>query len=275
MEYYCNKDANVATKIFELGLKAFPNSADFALKFLQFLLQINDDSNARALFERLVANKFPADKARPIWDAWLRHEYMFGDLTSGQKLEARLAEVYPNDAPLKRFAAKYSYSGNDQIAIRDLGFGQKAPAEPPVGPRSTQVPKRALPDEISPSKQLRRLGGDRDRSRDQYRPEPSAPKRQRAVSPPPISRWGAHADQRRREPSPQARPRPVAQRPPPQAEQLDPSGLPKAIVWFLGNLPNARSFDGPIFTAEDLMPVLATISLPNGGGGQRRLPSRG
>lgn len=45
MEYHCNKDSNVATKIFELGLKAFPDSVDFALKFLQFQLQINDDGS--------------------------------------------------------------------------------------------------------------------------------------------------------------------------------------------------------------------------------------
>ncbi len=45
MEYHCNKDASVATKIFELGLKAFPDEMAFAVKFLQFQLQINDDSS--------------------------------------------------------------------------------------------------------------------------------------------------------------------------------------------------------------------------------------
>jgi cleavage stimulation factor subunit 3 len=115
MEYHCNTDANIATKIFELGLKAFPDDVSFAVKFLEFLIQINDDSSeywraqeiaidfsltapqldARALFERLVL-KFPADKARPIWDAWSKHEYLYGDLAASQTLEARLKEIYQN-----------------------------------------------------------------------------------------------------------------------------------------------------------------------------------
>jgi len=45
MEYHCNTDANIATKIFELGLKAFPDDVSFAVKFLEFLIQINDDSS--------------------------------------------------------------------------------------------------------------------------------------------------------------------------------------------------------------------------------------
>jgi hypothetical protein len=45
MEYHCNTDANIGTKIFELGLKAFPDDVAFAVKFLEFLIQINDDSS--------------------------------------------------------------------------------------------------------------------------------------------------------------------------------------------------------------------------------------
>ena len=45
MEYHCNTDSNIATKILELGLKAFPEDVSFAVKFLEFLIQINDDSS--------------------------------------------------------------------------------------------------------------------------------------------------------------------------------------------------------------------------------------
>lgn len=43
--------------------------------------------------------KIPAEKARPLWDAWARYEYMFGDLSGVHKLEARFAEVFPNGEP--------------------------------------------------------------------------------------------------------------------------------------------------------------------------------
>lgn len=49
MEYHCNKDSSVAIKIFELGLKAFPDDVPFALKFLQFLIQLNDESSKQAV----------------------------------------------------------------------------------------------------------------------------------------------------------------------------------------------------------------------------------
>jgi hypothetical protein len=45
MEYVCNNQASIATKIFELGLKAFPEEVPLAIKFLQFQLQINDEAS--------------------------------------------------------------------------------------------------------------------------------------------------------------------------------------------------------------------------------------
>ena len=45
MEYVCNNQASIATKIFELGLKAFPDEVPLAVKFLQFQLQINDEAS--------------------------------------------------------------------------------------------------------------------------------------------------------------------------------------------------------------------------------------
>lgn len=45
MEYHCNKDSSVAIKIFELGIKAFPNEPALAVKYLQFMIQINDENS--------------------------------------------------------------------------------------------------------------------------------------------------------------------------------------------------------------------------------------
>ena len=65
------------------------------------MTQVGSDSgiqlttDARALFER-SAVKIPAEHARPLWDAWARYEYMYGDLAGVHKLEARFAEVFPN-----------------------------------------------------------------------------------------------------------------------------------------------------------------------------------
>jgi len=51
--------------------------------------------DARALFEK-SALSIPSEKSRPLWDAWARYEYMYGDLAAVNKLEARFKEVFPN-----------------------------------------------------------------------------------------------------------------------------------------------------------------------------------
>jgi len=45
LEYHSNKEAAVAIKIWDLGLKRFPDEVDFVIKHLQFLLSINDDTS--------------------------------------------------------------------------------------------------------------------------------------------------------------------------------------------------------------------------------------
>ena len=49
------------------------------------------------MFERAIANtKFTPDIARPLWEAWARYEYQYGNLEAAIKLEKRMAEAYPN-----------------------------------------------------------------------------------------------------------------------------------------------------------------------------------
>jgi cleavage stimulation factor subunit 3 len=112
MEYHCTKNATVATKIFEKGLEIFPDEIDFVLRYLGFLISINDETSwsitylpssqkltrildARALFEGVIG-RFSGDKARPLWERWARYVYQFEHLEEAQKLEKRIAEAYPN-----------------------------------------------------------------------------------------------------------------------------------------------------------------------------------
>lgn len=118
MEYHCSKDVKVATKVFELALKTYGGDEAFVVRYLDFLISINDDNSevmqhnsagcsladvafspcvlidARALFERTVHN-FSPERARPIWERWYQFEYTFGDYASIAKIDARLKELYP------------------------------------------------------------------------------------------------------------------------------------------------------------------------------------
>ncbi len=55
MEYHCgNKDVQVASRIFEKGMETFGEEVDFVLRYLGFLISINDE-NSKYLVTELVA----------------------------------------------------------------------------------------------------------------------------------------------------------------------------------------------------------------------------
>lgn len=45
MEYHCSKDTVVATKVFELALKTFPENETLVVRYLDFLISINDEKS--------------------------------------------------------------------------------------------------------------------------------------------------------------------------------------------------------------------------------------
>jgi cleavage stimulation factor subunit 3 len=61
MEYHTNKDPAVAVRIFELGFKLFPDDVDYVIRYLQFLLSINDDTSewSRSLVLSNLGSGFP------------------------------------------------------------------------------------------------------------------------------------------------------------------------------------------------------------------------
>jgi cleavage stimulation factor subunit 3 len=127
MEYHVCKALPVTNRIFEKGIELFGHEdIEIVLRYLDFLISLNDDASeftswfcfrrdwiqvpdARALFERVVVN-YPPNHARPLWERWARYEYQYGDLESAQKLEKRIAEVYPsgNYHPIHRNGCELS-----------------------------------------------------------------------------------------------------------------------------------------------------------------------
>lgn len=116
MEYHVARDTALACRIFELGMKPekFAGEIQYVLRYLIFLISVNDEQSgilqvyyllihlltflldARALFERVIHDaKFTPEIARPLWERWARYEYQYSTLEAAQKLEARMAEVYP------------------------------------------------------------------------------------------------------------------------------------------------------------------------------------
>ncbi|KAF8075815.1 hypothetical protein FPV67DRAFT_1469355 [Lyophyllum atratum] len=290
MEYHCSDDKAVASRIFEKGLDLFGDEIEYVLRYLGFLISINDENNARALFERVIAT-FPPERARPLWERWARYEYQYGDLDAAQKLEKRIAEVYPSDPPIKRFAQRHIYLGTDAIAARDLGFAMARKATTPahgqgqgLGRTETQqsiassntamvaaaniVHKRPASPDYRNKRDERGGGGDYSQSHKRARPlsppparaererdrwEPPPPRRR---SPPPSS-W----EQRDRERAPLPPPRMMER----EEEKPRIATIPNVISWFVGELPASNAFDGPVFRTEDLMNLFRNAVIPSSG----------
>ncbi|KAG6910176.1 hypothetical protein DXG01_012625 [Tephrocybe rancida] len=258
MEYHCSEDKSIGSRIFEKGLEFFAGEIEYVLRYLGFLISINDETNARALFERVIGT-FPAERARSLWERWARYEYQYGDLDAAQKLEKRIAEVYPTDPPIKRFAQRHTYLGTDAIAAQDLGFalarkapqalGREASQSIPAATTSGNAPSSSNPKRpASPDyrkREERGGGGDysqshkrargmsppaprSERERDRWDPPP--PPRRR-FSPPPQPAW--ERENRERAPLP----------PPREEEKPRPPTVPNVISWFVGELPAPASFD--------------------------------
>ncbi|KDQ53037.1 hypothetical protein JAAARDRAFT_72802 [Jaapia argillacea MUCL 33604] len=288
MEYHCTKAMDVASRIFEAGMKAFGDEPEYVLRYLGFLISVNDENNARALFERIIST-FSPDKARPLWERWARYVYQFGDLEAAQSLEKRIAESYPNDPPIKRFAQRHTYLGTDAIAARDLGFaiarqtatGTTTPTGPSALGRTdttqsllsiaTQNSKEQIPPPAPPTSQKRPSSPDHKRRDESRASDHGPPAHKRPRSSPPRERererWEGPS---RRYASPSWDRERDRHAPPPrrerEKEEEKPPVLPQILQWFIGQLPSPAAFNAygePAFRTDDLMQVFRNAIIPS------------
>jgi cleavage stimulation factor subunit 3 len=96
MEYYCTKDNNIAFNIFNLGLKKYGQNVDYILAYIDYMTHLNEDHNARVLFERVVSpdNSIAKQSQPAIWHEFLKFESQVGDLLSIKKVEKRRLALY-------------------------------------------------------------------------------------------------------------------------------------------------------------------------------------
>ncbi|KAH8101899.1 hypothetical protein BXZ70DRAFT_932395 [Cristinia sonorae] len=271
MEYHCTKASDVAMRIFERGVEKFPHEEELALRYLGFLISVNDDTNARAFFERIVPT-FPPERARGLWDRWTRYEYQYGSLQSARDLEKRMAGMYPNEPPIKRFADRHKYLNVDAIAVRDLGFkfgrtGVASAQSGTVAAGSSSSSQAQSSQDVANSSQesamsvvssgsSKRPATSSQHGRD-VGPPPAKKHRVRSPSVSEASGSGRHREggSGRRDGS-RGRDEP--------AEQV--VNCPPVISWFMSVLPEASSYEGPVFKAEDMMHLLRNTVIPSSTG---------
>ncbi|RHZ76420.1 hypothetical protein Glove_197g91 [Diversispora epigaea] len=279
MEYHCTKDQLVAAKIFELGLRTYGTNPDYVLQYLDFLIQLNDDINARSVFERTLVF-MPADKAKIIWKRFSDYENKYGHITAIQKLDERRGTTYPEESSLERFAERYSFLDTNIICKKEVG----PKPDPETGSSSSTTAqndeeqdaaptRRALLDSVHPEKYPR------PDFRQWVLYKPSAEQLRRPFFPQPgasgqqitnISTTGNSVQ-------PLGPSQPIISQPhgstlqPPTASQTPqniiqpslnwaraPNGMmvPDTVNKFLLILPPPSSYNGPIINSNELMELI-------------------
>ncbi|KAI8920212.1 hypothetical protein DFJ77DRAFT_233633 [Powellomyces hirtus] len=283
MEYFCNKDANVAGRVFEIGLKSFnpaedPQAPEFILHYLDFLINLNDDNNTRALFERALS-ALPADRAKPIWAKLLAYETEYGDLANVLKSEKRRADAYPGEAnnslvALSYLADRWSFLEINHVGEFELGLPaqydleKKVPGTVAGVPLSSAATAHAAASSASSHHHASKID-DRGAPQRKYQSLESVhPER---YPRPDLNKWMAYKPETAASAS-----GPGA----PGGDHADTGGagegagdrgqppaapgilVPDAVARLMAVLPPANIYNGPILPINDIIDLFRQIPLP-------------
>ncbi|KAJ6033543.1 uncharacterized protein N7446_008168 [Penicillium canescens] len=255
MEYHCYKDP-AATKIFERGAKLFPEDENFALEYLKHLLDINDVTNARAVFETTVRKltSVPENvyKAKPIFSFLHGYESRYGDLTQVVNLEKRMRELYPEDPALEQFAHRYSIPSFDPTAVRLILSPSQTRPRTTVPGGTSEFHESPMPRYLEPSLNSPK----RPYPVDDFDDDSNRPRKFIRAESPMRTVQARRLDQSKR------------------VQQLNgqntsykaqgsPAPLPREVVNLLSIMPPASSYNISRLSADKMIDLLRRIDLPS------------
>ncbi|PKS13024.1 hypothetical protein jhhlp_000365 [Lomentospora prolificans] len=263
----------VGAKIFERGMTLFPEDENYLLEYLKYLHSKDDTTNARVVFEtcvnRLTQKPETLSRAKPLYAYFHKYESQYGELAQISKLEARMAELFPDDPKLATFSQRYSTPKFDPIKAPIIvsPAAQLRPKmvmpsiEQPPSARRTQSP--GAPTHGSPRPQYIRATASPKRPfpGDDY-DELNRPRKLARGESPLKGAAGRRLDQQRRNQS---------------------SMLHRELTFFLNILPPASTYDSARFNPASMTKLLQSTMVPDfatwksaqdraGGGAPRHTP---
>jgi cleavage stimulation factor subunit 3 len=280
IEHNVYKDP-AGTKIFERGAKLFPEDENFILEYLKHLLAVGDTTNARAVFEtsvnRLAQKPDTVDKAKQLYIFFHKYEAEYGELAQISRLEARMAELYPQDPTLQRFAARYASRTFDPTAVRPIisPATQMRPKAPTIieSIEDSSYPQLQTRD-VSPRPNYAQASMARQvspRPTTQYlQPQPHAadsPKRAYDASFPESSADGPPRKLQRNERG-ESPLKGAAGRRLDQAKRgtgAAPFTIPRDVTFLLSIIPRAETYQSTLFSPEGMVRLLAGVRIPEYG----------
>ena len=268
IEWNCYRDPT-GTKILDRGMKLFPEDDYLPLQYIKHLFEINDVTNARAVFEttvkRLLAHEDTSytGKAKPLFAYLHDYESKYGELAQVQSLEERMRKHFPEDPTLQLFTSRYSTPTFDAMRVHPVISLQQiqvpstvlesvevqevlnSPIQKVIDAITTHSPKRPFPDDFE---------------------DPGPRKLARGESPLKGAagrRMNQQAQHQRQANQPAALPSfPI------------PAPLPPQITYLLSILPKASSYVDVRFDPTTVVELIRDVHLPPPGaiGGQHHAP---
>ena len=222
-------------------------------------------TDARVTFEtsvsRLTSKPGNVAKAKRLYSFFHKYESQYGELSQIQKLEKRMAELYPEDPKLLQFSNRFSDEGFDPTAARPI-----------ISPSSQMQPKRLLMQSIeqpsipdSPRPLYQEAS-----PRPQYLQATNSPKRPFQTDdendfnrPRKLARGesplkgaaGRRLDQQKR----------LQNQGTPQWQSAAPFVIPRDITFLMSIIPRSDLYQGGIIPPETLVKVLSQTHIPDYG----------
>lgn len=273
IEWQCYRDPT-GTKILDRGMKLFPEDDYLPLQYIKHLFEINDVTNARAVFEttvkRLLAHETPEyiAKAKPLFAYLHDYESKYGELAQLQALEERMRKHFPEDPTLKLFSSRYSTPTFDTINVHPIlsprqiqprqqnstvpsvevpEAGFNSPIQKTIDSIATSSPKRPFPDDFDD------VGGPRKMARGESPLKGAAGRRMN-------QQQQQHQHQHQQQYQRQANNNGQAGLPP--SFPVPPPPLPPQIVYLLSMLPKASTYVDARLDAAKMVELIRDVHLP-------------
>eukprot|EP00727_Mastigamoeba_balamuthi_P006661 m51a1_g2615 putative tetratricopeptide repeat domain containing protein (713) ;mRNA; r:517754-520562 len=108
MEFFQNKDATIARRIFDTGMKQYSKDVGYVKRYAELLTHMNEDGNLRAMFERVLPD-IEKEKSIELWNMFVNFERTAGDLESALKVENRRKEALGEFDAVHSSVEKYQF----------------------------------------------------------------------------------------------------------------------------------------------------------------------
>lgn len=235
-------------------------------------------TDARAIFEtsvnRLAQKPENLARTKPLYIFFHKYESEYGELSQILKLEKRMADLFPEDPKLARFAARYSADGFDPTAVRPI-ISPTSQMRPKAIMQSIEQPSSA---QNSPRPHFRQENSPRPNYRPEASPRPTylhannSPKRPfgedsdtESNRPRKLARGesplkgaaGRRLDQQRKLQNNQGTPS--------WQSNAAPFVIPRDITFLLSIIPRAETYNATKLNPEAMVRLMSQTNIPEYG----------